>query len=83
MKFFFGFIVSLVLFGCSNPAFKHVTKFPEGQNFYFSKCGGCHKIYNRNNYSPIQWEKIMNDMKDRSKLNEMDFNSILEYLKER
>jgi len=83
MKLMSGFVFFLFLIGCSNLAFKHDTKFPEGQNLYFSKCGGCHKIYDRDKYSQLQWEKIMNDMTARSKLNETDFNSILEYLKER
>lgn len=83
MRFIMGFIVALILFGCSNPAFKHDTKFPEGQNLYFSKCGGCHKIYDRDNYTPQQWKKIMKDMTARSKLKDNEMKSILEFLQER
>lgn len=83
MKLIIEIILTLFIGACSNPSFKHDTKFPEGQNLYFSKCGGCHKICNRDNYTPLQWEKIMKDMAVRSKLNKNDFELILKYLQER
>ncbi len=45
-----------------------------------SKCGGCHQLFNPNNYSKEEWNKIMVAMQEKSKINNQQKNDIISWI---
>ena len=84
-KILFAFILLLLFFGCKKDIVNNSnenTNFTEGKKLYFSKCGGCHNYYKRENYTSDEWEKIMLVMQKKAKINDKEKDNILNYLKE-
>lgn len=81
------FLLSLFLtffVGCYKQTIHSVnTKFPEGRKLYLSKCGGCHRIYDRNEYEPAQWDTIVVSMRTKAKTTVDQEREMLLFLKER
>jgi len=59
-----------------------ITKYPEGRDLYMSKCGGCHQLFDPNNYSKGEWSKIMVAMQEKSKINDQQKNEIYNWILE-
>ncbi len=79
------FFLLLLFFGCKKDIVNDSnenTNFLEGKKLYFSKCGGCHNYYKRENYTSVEWEKIMVVMQKKAKINDEEKNNIFNYLKE-
>lgn len=83
MKYLLLCFLGFSFLGCGGKEVFKNTQYPAGQNLYFSKCGGCHQLYDRNRYTPAAWDTLMNEMAERSKLTVEEKNLILTYLKER
>jgi mono/diheme cytochrome c family protein len=77
-------ILMLLVVGCTKQNIKiSNTKFPEGQKLYFSKCGGCHRLYDRLEFSPERWDSIVYTMRPKAKTTMEQEVEILHFLKER
>lgn len=69
-------LIIIFLAGCSAGIIYH----SKGEELYYSKCGGCHRIYNKNEYNPEQWKKEVEDMSKKAKLTKDEQELIIEYL---
>ena len=58
------------------------TKFPEGKALYMSKCSGCHRLHQRNEYTVTQWDSILVPMQKKSKINNEQKKQIRLFLTE-
>ncbi|MFN4111790.1 MAG: hypothetical protein ACK4G1_05900 [Ignavibacteria bacterium] len=84
MKYLVLLLLLIAFTGCSKQTFQPInTKFPHGQKLYFSKCGGCHRLYDRTEFKPEQWDTIMISMKAKAKTTTEQEKEILLFLKER
>ncbi len=84
MKYFSLLIIFFLIAGCSKHTIQTSnTKFPAGQKLYLSKCGGCHRTYDRLEYSPEEWDSILVTMRSKAKITDEQEKEILFFLKER
>lgn len=51
-----------------------------GYETYMNKCSGCHYLYNPNQYSATEWEKILPEMSHKAKLTEAEIKPLKAYL---
>ncbi len=66
MKYFVLLLLLIAFTGCSKQTVQSInTKFPHGQKLYLSKCGGCHRLYDRGEFKPEQWDTIMVSMRSK------------------
>jgi uncharacterized ParB-like nuclease family protein len=52
----------------------------EEERLYYEKCGGCHRVYSRSEFSREHWLKEFDEMSGKAKLNENDKAMIRKYL---
>jgi hypothetical protein len=45
-----------------------------------SKCGGCHRLFDPNDYTKRDWDIIMVPMQEKSKIDDQQKNDILEWI---
>lgn len=64
--------------GCSSPNIQSADA--AGEDLYKNKCGGCHRTYKKEEYKPAEWEKIVREMKGKSRLTEAEELQIIKYL---
>lgn len=84
MKYFIYVLSLLLMFGCTKQSVNFSeTKFPIGQKLYISKCGGCHRLYDKLEYSPAKWDTILTVMRSKAKIKSDEEKEILLFLKER
>lgn len=84
MRYFLLLIICVILAGCSKHTIQTTnTKFPLGQKLYFSKCSGCHRTFDRLEYSPEKWDSILVTMRSKAKITIEQEKEILLFLKER
>ncbi len=72
-------LISLVLLfiaGCATT----VNYFSEGEKLYVNKCGGCHRIYNKVEFTKEEWKREVDKMSKKAKINEEEKKQIIEYL---
>jgi hypothetical protein len=70
-------IIVLLLTGCvSQPA----GTMDKAEYLYKNKCGGCHKIYKKDDFSNEKWSKIIASMKIKARLTETEEHIIKDYL---
>lgn len=50
------------------------------EELYYEKCGGCHRVYNKNEFSKEHWLKEFNDMTKRAKLSSQQKEMLKTYL---
>jgi len=65
--------LATVLFGCAGPANRTVSPVGEtetGRKIYYVKCAKCHKFYDPNQYSDVEWKMWMGKMKKKAKLSD-------------
>lgn len=53
----------------------------KGRELYVTKCGSCHNLFLPSRYTQTQWVKIVDNMKVRSKIDNMQVQEINQYLK--
>ncbi len=51
-----------------------------GKKLYTGKCSRCHKLYDPTKYDNAAWEKWMQKMKSKAKLNDQQYQQLSEYL---
>jgi cytochrome c5 len=51
-----------------------------GRKIYTGKCARCHKLYDPTNYDDAAWDKWMQNMKSKAKLNDQQYRQLSEYL---
>lgn len=84
MKFFSKFVFLLLIAGCGTQSIhREATQFPVGKKLYISKCGGCHKLYERLEFTPAHWDTIVISMRNKAKISSDEEIEILSFLKER
>lgn len=84
MRYLFLLTILVLLVGCSKHTIQTSnTKFPSGQKLYLSKCSGCHRIFDRLEYSPEKWDSILVTMRSKAKTTSEQEQEILLFLKER
>lgn len=59
------------------------TKYPEGLELYVSKCGGCHRLYNRDEFPAEKWGMILIPMQKKSRTSDEEVDKIFDFLTER
>jgi hypothetical protein len=59
------------------------TKFAEGRNLYVSKCTSCHKAYEPELHTTLEWKTILDEMGRKAKLSTQEKETILRYLSDR
>ncbi|MGA7836377.1 MAG: hypothetical protein WB996_00285 [Ignavibacteriaceae bacterium] len=59
------------------------TKYPAGLKLYLSKCSGCHRLYERKEYTPEKWSEIMFRMQKKSNASDEQIDKIYNFLTER
>lgn len=69
-------IILLFLIGCSANIIYH----SKGEELYNSKCGGCHRIYNKAEFNPEQWKTEVEEMSKKAKLTNDESKLILDFL---
>lgn len=75
MKLLFG-LAFLIIAGCA----KIVTYTSKSEELYVNKCGGCHRIYNKSEFTKEEWKQEVDKMNKKAKLNEEEKRQIIEYL---
>ncbi len=84
MKYAVLILSMLLMIGCNKSTVQTSnTKFPTGQKLYISKCGGCHRLYDRLEYSSEKWDTIVTTMRSKAKTTSDEEKEILLFLKER
>ncbi len=77
-------LLLIFIYGCGKHAIHYEeTKFPVGKKLYISKCGGCHNLYLRNEFTPEQWDTIVVFMRKKAKTSLEQEEEILKFLKEK
>lgn len=81
MKIIFVLLISLLI-GCNKSIIdsKKINKNFEGELLYKSKCGGCHKLYDKFAYNQTQWTSILLEMEKKSRISFEQKNKIYDYL---
>lgn len=74
MKYSFLFLL-LFVFGCATVSYTSVE-----EKVYFEKCGGCHRVYKREDFTKEKWINELEEMTKRAKLSDEDKKMILEFL---
>ncbi|MBA4407316.1 hypothetical protein C0389_08585 [bacterium] len=54
----------------------------KGEELYHEKCGGCHRLYSKKEFSRKRWGIEVESMSKKSKLSEDEKRMILGYLAE-
>lgn len=76
--------VITILAGCGTKSIhQEETQFPVGKKLYISKCGGCHRLYQRNEFTSSQWDTVVVSMRSKAKISSEEEKEILNFLKER
>jgi hypothetical protein len=76
-------IFLLIIYSCSQGYIVNMndeTKYPGGRNLYLSKCGGCHQLFDPNSHTKLEWDKIMITMQQKSKINDVQKNEIINWI---
>jgi cytochrome c5 len=53
----------------------------EGKELYENNCAKCHKLYNPNDYSDQDWLPILEVMKKKAKLSDLQHDKIYAYIR--
>ncbi|MFA7229189.1 MAG: hypothetical protein WC061_09145, partial [Melioribacteraceae bacterium] len=51
-----------------------------GEKLYYDKCGGCHRVYEKSDFTKGRWVDELEDMSRRAKLSPEEKNLIKNYL---
>jgi len=76
MKLLIGLIL-IILTGCAAQPHDNLGT---AEYLYKNKCGGCHKVYNKDSFSGEKWSKILSSMKIKARLTETEEHVIKDYL---
>lgn len=73
-------IVMILLFlaGCT----ASIVYSSEGEELYYEKCGGCHRVYPKDEIKSLKMKFDFDVMSRKSKLNEIQKKMIMEYLED-
>ena len=52
----------------------------DGRERYIAKCSGCHALYAPPKYTTAEWDREMEEMRERSRLTDEDFERITTFL---
>ncbi len=66
----------LIIVGCS--VSKDFTIMRE--ELYYEKCGGCHRLYSKQEFTNEKWQSEVEEMSKKAKLSEDEKRMIIEYL---
>lgn len=87
---FFALIAISLVMGCTSALyqpkpehFTSATAFQEisaGRKAYVTKCSGCHHLYLPAQYSESAWKHNLDEMQDRSKINDQEKALIMKYV---
>ncbi len=57
-----------------------LAQLTEGRKLYVTRCSSCHQLYKPQQFTPVIWNKNLNDMQLRAKINDEQKQLILLYL---
>lgn len=75
MKLNFVFIL-LFLGGCASA----IVFSSRAEELYYNKCSACHRLYSKKEFSKDKWEKEIERMSKRARLNEDEKKIIADFL---
>lgn len=52
----------------------------KGEELYYNKCGGCHRLHSKTEFTSEKWKSEVEEMSKKAKLNEDEKRMIIEYL---
>lgn len=52
----------------------------QGRTLYINNCNSCHGLYSPDDYSPSQWQSIINQMGPRTGLSASDIKLVTKYV---
>lgn len=73
------FIVGIVFFLISGCASRNIYS-TKGEELYYEKCGGCHRLYSKSELSLERWKVVTDNMSVKAKLSEGEKRILLIYL---
>ncbi len=83
--------LALIIYGCTPALYKPLpeqfssvatyNQLVKGRQLYVNSCGGCHSLYLPNHYEESVWATNLDEMQERSKINDDEKALILAYLK--
>lgn len=86
-----GIISAFIIYGCSPALYKPLpeqftsidsyNQIMKGRQLYVNSCGSCHSLYLPHQYNESVWATNLDEMQERSKINDGEKGLILEYLK--
>jgi mono/diheme cytochrome c family protein len=57
------------------------TTLEQGRDLFVGRCAACHQVYPVANYTVPEWQTIVEDMADRSKLTDQEERAIMAYIR--
>jgi Zn-finger protein len=72
-------LILLFVIGCSTQTTTSNND-QNGSELYSEKCGGCHRLHSKNEYTKAEWSQILQTMKTKAKLTEKENSIIEQYL---
>ncbi|KAF0153528.1 MAG: hypothetical protein KF816_08660 [Melioribacteraceae bacterium] len=75
MKIIFS-LVFLFIAGCAAT----IIYRSKGEELYYNKCGGCHRIHSKTEFTSEKWKSEVEEMSKKARLNEDEKRMIIEYL---
>jgi hypothetical protein len=52
----------------------------KGEELYYNKCGGCHRLHSKTEFTDEKWKSEVEEMSKKAKLNEDEKRMLIEYL---
>lgn len=68
-------LILLFVIGCASAIYSS-----KEEKLYVEKCGGCHRLYARTEFSKEHWLKEFDEMTKRAKLEEMEKRMLWNYI---
>ncbi len=59
---------------------EHLNSLLEGRKLYVNSCGSCHSLHRLDEYNSVEWQKNVDRMQRKAKINDSQKQLILEYL---
>lgn len=82
MKLVFVWVLFLLVFAaCSNEkSIKQGNGNLSGEQLYKEKCGGCHALYKKDQFTVGDWDTVIARMEKKARLDNLQSKLIREYL---
>ena len=70
------FSVLLLAAGCA----ANIAYSSKGEELYYNKCGGCHRLHAKTEFTGEKWKSVVEGMSKKAKLDEDEKRMLIDYL---